>query len=287
MAEMALCRYPCPNCNTELEQEGYMIIESEDEGPTRQLLNDEINLAECPNCNQTSRLNVPLLYHDNQQELFIVYVPSLAELAPEQLADTIRYPYGLLVTKEAERRGIELPEVDDAAYPPGQEELKNQPGAKFHALTQEQAARLLPEYLLRPTIVDTFEVLRTAVQAALDGMTGQEVVDDMVRLQLINNIISAEDPIARRKVLHHAEPYLNDELYEVIDTLSEQMRIEGQTELLEKLQWVREQIEKYKNSQKQRLARSRSKQSEFEKEVSKQFSKETTGETNKEGLKEV
>lgn len=259
MAETALCRYPCPNCNAELEQEGYMIIETQDEAPTRQLLDDEVNMAQCPECNHSSRLNIPLLYHDNHQELFIIYVPELAHLGPEQLADTIRYPYGLLVTKEAERRGIELPEPDDAAFPPGQEDLRNQPGAKFHALTQDQAAALLPEYLLRPTIVDTFEVLRTAVQAALDGMTGQEVVDDMVRLQLINNIISAADPIARRKVLHHAEPYLNEELFEVIDTLSEQMQSESQTELVERLQWVRDQIEKYKAAQKQRLARSKNK----------------------------
>ncbi|MDB5078748.1 MAG: hypothetical protein JWP00_672 [Chloroflexi bacterium] len=259
MAETALCRYPCPNCNTDLEQEGYMIIETHDEAPTRQLLNDEINMAQCHECNHTSRLNIPLLYHDSHQELFIIYVPELAHLGPEQLADTIRYPYGQLVTQEAERRGIELPEPDAAAFPEGQEELRTQPGAKFHALTQEQAGNLLPEYLLRPTIVDTFEVLRTAVQAALDGMTGQEVVDDMVRLQLINNIISAEDPIARRKVMHHAEPYLTDELYEVIDTLGDQMRSEGQNELVEKLQWVKDQIEKYKSAQKQRLAKSKNK----------------------------
>ncbi len=259
MAEMALCRYTCSTCGAELEQEGYMIIETTDEAPTRQLLNDEVNMAQCSECNNSSRLNIPLLYHDNQQELFIIYVPDLSHLGPEQLADTIRYPYGMLVTNEAERRGIEIPEPDAAAFPEGQEDLRDQPGAKFHALTQEQAASLLPEYLLRPTIVDTFEVLRTAVQAALDGMTGQEVVDDMVRLQLINNIISAEDPIARRKVLHHAEPFLNDELYEVIDTLSDQMRSESQTELVERLQWVRDQIEKYKAGQRQRLAKSKNK----------------------------
>lgn len=259
MAEMALCRYTCSNCGAELEQEGYMIIETADEAPTRQLVNDEVNMAQCSECNNSSRLNIPLLYHDNQQELFIIYVPDLSHLGPEQLADTIRYPYGMLVTNEAERRGIEIPEPDAAAFPEGQEELRDQPGAKFHALTQEQAASLLPEYLLRPTIVDTFEVLRTAVQAALDGMTGQEVVDDMVRLQLINNIISAEDPIARRKVLHHAEPFLNDELYEVIDALSDQMRSESQTELVERLQWVRDQIEKYKAGQRQRLAKSKNK----------------------------
>ena len=63
------------------------------------------------------------------------------------------------------------------------------------------------------------------------------------------------------------------------------MRNEGQTELMEKLQWVREQIEKYKNSQKQRLARSRTKQSEFEKEVTKENSEGNPEGNPKEGLK--
>ena len=40
MAEMALCRYTCPNCGTELEQEGFMIIETTDEEATRQGLLD-------------------------------------------------------------------------------------------------------------------------------------------------------------------------------------------------------------------------------------------------------
>lgn len=260
MAEMALCRYRCPNCDTELEQEGYIIIEAQDEEPARQLLADEANMTTCPQCGTPSRLNVPLLYHDGKQELFIIYVPDLKQMQPEQLAENIRFPYGLLAETEAKRRGIELPEPDDAAFPRGEEEAyRNQPGARFHALTQEQAAKILPEYLLRPTIVDTFDVLRTAAQAAHDGMTGQEVTDDMARLQLINQIINASDAIARRKLLHHNEPYLNAELYEVIDTLSEQMGKEGQAELVERLQWVRTQVERYKSAQQQRLKASKGK----------------------------
>ncbi len=260
MAEIALCRYHCPNCQAEQEQEGYIIIEAQDEEPARQLLNDDANKVVCPECNTVSRLNIPLLYHDWEQELFIIFVPDLAQLNQETLGQAIRYPYGMLVSKEAERRGIELPEPDDAAFPRGEEEeYRNAPGARFHALTQEQAAELLPEYLLRPTIVDNFEVLRTAAQAAHDGMTGQEVVDDMARLQLINSIISAPDPIARRKILTHGGPYLNDELYEVIDTLSEQMGSEGQTELVERLQTVKEQVQRYRHSQQQRLKASKTK----------------------------
>jgi hypothetical protein len=37
------------------------------------------------------------------------------------------------------------------------------------------------------------------------------------------------------------------------------MRSEGQNELVEKLQWVKDQIEKYKSAQKQRLAKSKNK----------------------------
>ncbi len=233
---------------------GYIIIEAQDDQPAYQLLSGQANLVECPKCDTPSRLNMPLLYHDGSKELFIIYVPGLAGMEPEELAEAIRYPYGLLVTTEAERRGIELPEPDEAAFPRGEEdEYRNQPGAKFHALTQEQASELLPEYLLRPTIVDNFEVLQTAAQAVHDGMTGQEVVDDMARLQLINSVMAAPDPIALRKVLHHSEPYLNDELYEVIDTLSEQMNTEGNTELVGRLKQVREHVERYKKSQEQRL----------------------------------
>ncbi len=260
MAETALCRYHCPNCDTELSQMGLMVVNAED-SEAQQVLAGQVNLAQCPNCGVVSRLNMPLLYHDGAKELFIIFVPGLApDLPPEELTASIRYPYGLLVTQEAERRGIELPEPDEAAFPRDEEdEYMNQPGAKFHAMSQEQAAELLPEYLLRPTIVDNFEVLQTAAQAVRDGMTGQEVVDDMARLQLINNIMSAPDVISLRKLLHHSEPYLNAELYEVIDTLSEQMSVEGQTEMVENLKKVRNQVEKYKQSQQQRLKRSKSK----------------------------
>ncbi|HEX2912703.1 MAG TPA: CpXC domain-containing protein [Chloroflexia bacterium] len=258
MAEIALCSYHCPNCNAELTQEGYVIIEVQDEGPRQQLMDGDVNIVSCDQCGNSTRLNIPLLYHDNQHELLIIYVPELANLVPEQLTELIREPYGILVTKEAERRGIELPEPDDASFPRGEEEeYKKRPGASFHALTQEQAAALLPLYLLRPTIVDTFDVLRTAAQAAYDGMTGQEVADDMARLQLINQIISESDPINRRKIMHHNEPYLNEELYEVIDTLCEQMTAEGKPELVEQLKQVRRHVERYKEAQKQRLARNK------------------------------
>ena len=86
-----------------------------------------------------------------------------------------------------------------------------------------------------------------------DGMSAQEVLDDMARLQLINGILNAPDPITRRKVLHHSEPYINDEIYVVIETLKEQMAADGNNDMVEKLGWVRGEIERYKKAQQARL----------------------------------
>jgi hypothetical protein len=254
MVEIGYARYHCPNCEAELEQEGYLIVEAEDEAPARQILEGTANMVECSQCGNVMRLNMPLLYHDPEQELLIIYVPGLAEMEQIDLADYVRYPYGLLATRYAERQGIELPEPDEAAFPRGEEgEAVKQPGAKFNALTQEQAEQFFPTYILRPTIVDNFDVLRTAAQAAFEGMSGQELNEDMARLQLINQLIAAPDPIARRKVLTHSGPYLNAELFVVIDTLIEQMQEEAQPELLEKLHWVRGEVQRYQETQQKRL----------------------------------
>ena len=253
MAEMALCRYHCPNCEAELEQEGYIAIEAQDEGPVEALLEGVVNIATCPHCEAQSRLPIPLLYHNGERELLIAYVPQAGQMDVRELNQAIQYPYSMTVTKEAERRGIELPEPDPAAFPRGEEELATMPGAKFASLTHEQAEALLPTYLLHPTIVDGMEVLVAVVQAVREGMSTQDVLDDMARLQLINGIINSPDPITRRKVLHHSEPYLNEALFEVIDTLREQMSAEGNSEMVGKLEQVRNEIERYKKSQQERL----------------------------------
>jgi len=256
MAETALCRYHCPNCQAELEQEGYIAIDALDDGPLEVLLTGEVNMATCPHCDTPSRLPVPLVFHNGTHELLMAYVPNAAQLSPEELSENIEYPYSMTVTKVAERLKIELPEPDEAAFPRGEEGRAKEPGARFASLSQEQAAALLPIYLLRPTIVDGLEVLIAVAQAVQDGMSAQQVLDDMARLQLINGIISAPDPITRRKVLHQSEPYLNTELYEVIDTLREQMSGEGNREMAEKLAWVRGEVERYKKVQQDRLKKS-------------------------------
>lgn len=256
MAETALCRYHCPNCQVELEQEGYVVIDARDEELTQNLLANQINIIICPECETTGRLPVPVVYHDGDNDLLIVYLPGAGQMTAEEMTQSIEFPYRVAVTRATEQKGIELPEPDEAAFPRGEEDKAKLPGARFAALTLEQASALLPHYLLNPTIVDNMEVVVAVVQAVREGMSVREVVDDMSRLQLINGIISSPDPITRRKVLHHGEPYLNEQLFEVLDTLRDQMAAEGNQEMSQKLIWVREEIERYKKNQQERLAKS-------------------------------
>ncbi len=257
MAETAVVRYHCPGCQAELEQEGYVTVDALEEGPVAALLSGEINLATCPECGIQSRLPIPLVFHNGERELIMAFVPEVARLSPEELNKIIQYPYSVTATRVAERLGIELPEPDPAAFPRDEEEKGEMPGARFAALTHDQASSLLPAYLLRPTIVDGMEVLVAVAQAVKEGMSAQEVLDDIARLQLINGILSAPDPITRRKVLHHSEPYLNEEFFEVVNTLHEQMEGEGNTEMSEKLVWVKGEVERYKRIQKERLAKNK------------------------------
>lgn len=247
MADTAIVRYQCSNCQTELEQEGYIALDATDQ-QVGSLFDLTVNKVICPQCSYEHYLNLPLFYHDGANSLLICYMPGVAEMDAAQLAEAMRIPYERLMMEMAGKLGLELPEPDPAAFPIGQEHMYT----PFSALTAEQSEALYPAYLLRPMVVDNLEVVAAVAQAVKDGMAAEEVLEDMTRLQLINAVSNATDPIERRKILHRFEPYLNESLYEVIDTLLEQMQQEGSAEMVERLNFVRHEVQRYKNAQQAR-----------------------------------
>lgn len=247
MADKAVCRYRCPNCDTEIEQEGFVLVDASDTEQVETLLSGLLNTATCTNCGTLSRLAMPLVYHDFERELLICYVPNASKMSPEEINQTMAYPYSLVITRVAEKLGIELPAPDPVTDETGQT-------MQLATLSAEEAARLLPAYLLRPTIVDGMEVVQAVVQAVREGLSTQAVLEDMARLQLLNGLLNTTDPITRRKILTHSQPLLNDELFEVIDTLIEQMEADNNPEMQTKLQKVRRDVENYRNSLNRRTS---------------------------------
>jgi hypothetical protein len=259
MADTGGCRYHCPNCDSELEQEGFILVDAaKDAAEVEGILNGQLNLAPCPNCNTINRIPLPLLYHDFAHELLICYVPGASQLSSEEINGAIEFPYGNVISRVADELHIELPLPTPESLP------RNEEGevTPFATMTAEEAAKILPGYLLRPTIVDGFEIVQAVAQAIQDGLPTQTIIEDMARLQLINALLNTDDPIARRKIMHHNEPMLGEELYEVLDTLAEQMLGDGNTEMNTRLSRVHRDVESYKQAQRERLAKSKAKKND-------------------------
>lgn len=77
----------CPLCGREQEVELWDSIDVEEEPELReQLLAGRVNRVECAGCKKPFRIDLPLVYHDREQGLFIHYEPlvggrTLAEAA--------------------------------------------------------------------------------------------------------------------------------------------------------------------------------------------------------------
>ncbi|MGH2538864.1 MAG: CpXC domain-containing protein, partial [Candidatus Promineifilaceae bacterium] len=66
----------CPRCGTTYQGEVFQIIDVGLQPPLKQaLLGGYLNIAQCPNCRAVTQVAAPLLYHDPEHELFLVYLP--------------------------------------------------------------------------------------------------------------------------------------------------------------------------------------------------------------------
>lgn len=69
-------QFTCPNCRTRFVADIYQIIDVGRQPELKQqLMSGYLNVAVCPNCRAATQVGTPMLYHDPQHELFMVYVP--------------------------------------------------------------------------------------------------------------------------------------------------------------------------------------------------------------------
>ncbi|MEJ2747678.1 MAG: CpXC domain-containing protein [Anaerolineae bacterium] len=67
----------CPNCHTPYTAEIHQVIDS-DETPQlkQQLLAGQLNIAVCPNCGAGGQMMTPMLFHDAEHEMFVIFMPQ-------------------------------------------------------------------------------------------------------------------------------------------------------------------------------------------------------------------
>ncbi|HSH05872.1 MAG TPA: CpXC domain-containing protein [Anaerolineae bacterium] len=79
----------CPQCQTPFMAEVYQFIDArQNPGLKQALLSGQLNVATCPRCGAGGQLTTPLMFHDPEYEMFLVYVPmelNLGTVEREQL----------------------------------------------------------------------------------------------------------------------------------------------------------------------------------------------------------
>jgi hypothetical protein len=67
----------CPRCQSPMIADVHQVIDVGQQPELKQrLLSGQINVAVCPSCGAAGQLSTPIVYHDPQHELFMLYVPT-------------------------------------------------------------------------------------------------------------------------------------------------------------------------------------------------------------------
>jgi hypothetical protein len=67
----------CPRCQSPMIADVHQVIDVGQQPELKQrLLSGQLNVAVCPSCGAAGQLSTPVVYHDPQHELFMLYIPS-------------------------------------------------------------------------------------------------------------------------------------------------------------------------------------------------------------------
>ena len=66
----------CPACQTQYAAEVHQIVDAGQHPELKEaLISGYLNVAQCPSCGAVTQISGPILYHDPDHELFMIYVP--------------------------------------------------------------------------------------------------------------------------------------------------------------------------------------------------------------------
>jgi hypothetical protein len=157
----------CPVCQNRYVADVQQIVDVGRDPQLKQaFLSGYLNVAQCPNCGNVTQVGSPLLYHDPEHELFMVYVPmelGLSQTDQEKLiGDLVRQAMDSLPPEQ--RRG----------------------------------------YMLQPQTVLSMQTLMERVLET-EGITPEMIAHERAQLELLQNLLESDRETAHRLVIEHEE----------------------------------------------------------------------------------
>jgi len=179
----------CPQCQTRHNVSVVSIIDVGSQPELKNaLLQGQINVGKCPQCNLVYAANVPVLYHDPTHELALALVPSSLQLA----------------------------HVDE------QKLIGDLTNRLMNALPAEQRRA----YLFTPKTFLTFDSLIKAILAA-DGITEEMIQAQSDKFNLLDKLIQAPDEDALRTLVEANQAQIDYQFFEMATAIAVQAMQDG------------------------------------------------------------
>ncbi len=169
----------CPRCQTRFTTDVFQIVDAQQQPELKQmLLMGALNVAVCPNCNFSSQLAMPLLFHDAEHEMLIVHVPMELNLPlPEQ-----------------ERIVGQLTKAIADSAPPGE----------FKA------------YMLQPEMIMTMKTFMERVYET-EGITPEMLDRQRKQMELLQNLAAA-DKETSLKLIEENEALIDETFFAILQS---------------------------------------------------------------------
>lgn len=202
----------CPRCQTPFTAEIHQVVDvGRDPQLKYELLNGSLNVFVCPNCGTSGQMATPLLYHDPENELFMVHVPMELNLPHEERQRLI----GQLVqdvmnqTPPEARRGYMLQPQEIISYQTFIEKILETEGVTPEMLdrqrkqsellqTLSRADRDLTDQLLQERADEIDETFFAMLHSLIEMAQQQGSNDQLIRLINLQARLYTETEIGRQ-----------------------------------------------------------------------------------------
>ena len=205
MPETQVVQIQCPKCGTPYQAPVRTIIDVGQEPRLREaFLAGQVNVAICPKCKGAGLIEVPLVYHDPEQEFLAVYFPQQVQI-PEM---------------ERQRKIGEMTQELMRSLPPDQR--------KGYFLSPRQ-------FLNRQNLLD-------AILGTL-GVSQEELDRQRKKLKLLEQlVVMADDRKGLEMMIKGQDANLDYEFFMLLSGRMEQTEALGEAKAAERLKMLRENL---------------------------------------------
>lgn len=202
----------CPRCQTPFVADVHQIIDVGQQPQMKELLlTGYLNVAQCPNCGAVTQVTTPLLYHDPENELFLVYVPMEMALPQAEQERLI----GQLVQRAMDqlppeqRRGYMLQPQTIISMQSLLERVLETEGVTPEMLARQRAQAELLQTLLGSDKAQVKELIRergdeidetffAMLRAMLNSAENEQRQEELIKLSNLQARLYSETEVGRR-----------------------------------------------------------------------------------------